>query len=360
MPVKLTTQDFINKALFVHKSKYNYSKVNYINSKTKIIIICKKHGKFLQTPNKHLQKSGCKKCSNEKLHKKRKMSILDFIKKSNKIHNNKYNYSKVNYINTLTKVIIICSKHGNFFQTPNAHIYKKRGCPKCNGGIKLTFNQFIKKANYIHNFKYNYSKIKYINSKTKVIIFCLRHGSFLQTPEKHIFGQGCYLCNGGSKLTTQEFINKAQKIHNNKYNYSETNYIKNSKKIIIICPKHSKFLQTPNSHLNRNGCPKCSHTISKQETKWLNNIENKQNIKIKRNLTVYIDNKRFKPDGFHKLTNTWYEYNGYFFHGHPDYYNPNDIHPIIKKTFGNLYQKTLEKESIIKSAGYNLITKWGD
>ena len=171
--------------------------------------------------------------------------------------------------------------------------------------------------------------------------------------------RGCYLCNGGTLLTTREFIDKAKLIHGSKYNYSKVNYINNHTKIKIICPKHDEFLQTPNVHLLNSGCPKCSHTVSKGQIKWLNNLEKENNIIIERNLTIHIGNKYFYPDGFYKPTNTWYEYNGYYFHGHPDKYNPNDINKINNKTFGELYKQTLNKERIIKNAGYNLIIKWG-
>ena len=230
---------------------------------------------------------------------------------------------------------------------------------------KLTTQEFIDKANRIHNNKYDYSKVNYIRSSQKVKIICKQHGEFKKTPNDHINGQGCKKCTYiklqiRRKLTTQEFIDKANRIHNNKYDYSKVNYINNHTKIKIICPKHDEFLQTPNVHLLNSGCPKCSHTVSKGQIKWLNNLEKENNIIIERNLTIHIGNKYFYPDGFHKPTNTWYEYNGYYFHGHPGHYNLNDINKVNKKTFGELYQKTLEKEKTIKSAGYNLITKWGN
>lgn len=224
---------------------------------------------------------------------------------------------------------------------------------------RLTKQQFIEKANKVHNFKYNYSKVNYKNNTTKVTIICKKHGEFSQIPSNHLIGMGCYICKGGVQLVTHEFIEKAKQVHGNKYNYSQTKYKNNKTKVIIICNKHGKFLQAPCDHLQGNRCPKCSRRISRNENKWLNDLEKKKNIKIERNLTIYIDNKRFHPDGFDHKTNTIYEYNGYFWHGHPDYYHPNDINPRTKTTFGELYRKTLKREELIKSAGYNLIVKWG-
>lgn len=122
---------------------------------------------------------------------------------------------------------------------------------------KLTCKDFINKANLIHNNKYDYSKVKYVNNSTKVCIICPEHGEFWQTPKSHLIGQGCPLCNGTFKLTNQEFIEKANFIHNNKYDYSKVEYVNSRTKVCIICPKHGEFWQTPYHHLNGHGCSKC-------------------------------------------------------------------------------------------------------
>ena len=122
-----TTSDFIKKAKEIHGDKYDYSKTQYINAKTKVIIICKIHGEFTQNPHNHISsKSGCPKCS--KNHNRyTNESFIDIVKQ---IHNNKYDYSLVNYINAYKKIKIICPKHGIFEQTPHHHL-NKHGCPKC-------------------------------------------------------------------------------------------------------------------------------------------------------------------------------------------------------------------------------------
>lgn len=354
MPKKLTTQNFITKAKEIHKNKYDYSKTKYINNRTKIIIICNKHGEFLQTPANHLAGQNCKKCGHNMLTKQ------EFIDKAQKIHKNKYDYSNINYIDIKTKITIICPTHNKFLQLPESHLLGNN-CPKCAGITKSTTTEFIKKAKNIYKNKYEYSKVDYVNSHTKVTIICKKHGEFLQTPNQHLNGHNCPNCiTINHKSTKKQFIRKAQIVHDNKYDYSNTKYKNAHSKIVIICLVHGQFLQTPHNHLSKNGCPKCSHIISKPETNWLNKLEQEQNIKIKRNSTIRIHGKLFKPDGFYKETNTWYEYNGYYFHGHPNKYNPQDINKVNGKTFDELYQNTLDKEKIIKSAGYNLITKWGN
>jgi len=186
MPKKLTIKNFIQKAKSVHGNKYDYSETNYVNSQLKVIIICKKHGKFLQTPNSHLNGTNCKKC------KHKIPSTKEFINKANKIHNNKYSYSKVNYINAKTKVIIICKKHGEFLQTPNSHL-NGTNCKKCSSK-KMSLGEFIKKANKVYNNKYDYSKVNYVKSRTKIIIICPVHGKFLQRPDFHLKNRGCKKC----------------------------------------------------------------------------------------------------------------------------------------------------------------------
>ena len=290
----------------------------------------------------------------------RKLTTQQFIDKANYIHNNKYNYSKINYINTKTKVIIICKTHGKFKQVPYGHL-SKQGCPKCNHSNKINKNIFIKRANKKHNNKYDYSKINYINTKIKVIIICKIHGKFSQIPSNHLNGNGCIKCSIRKRtLTLNQFIKKANKIHNNKYDYSKVNYINSKIKVIIICPKHGEFYQTPDTHLNNHGCSNCTCRISKSSQSWLNKIEKENNIKLEREKIIWINNKYIFTDGFNSKTNTCYEYNGNYWHGNPKIYDQNKIHPVAKVTYGKLYQKTLNKEQLIKSAGYNLITKWGN
>lgn len=131
MSRKLTTEEFIQKARTIYGDIYDYSKVNYINNCTKVIIICKEHGEFLQIPILHLFQGGCRLCGINQRATKRRKNIISFIDKSILIHNNKYDYSLIQYKNTNTKIKIICKKHGLFEQTPHSHL-RGRGCPKCN------------------------------------------------------------------------------------------------------------------------------------------------------------------------------------------------------------------------------------
>ena len=128
MSKKKTKEEFIKEATEKHHGKYDYSKVKYVNNKTKVCIICPEHahGEFWQTPNNHLNMHGCPKCGGVYVPTKE-----EFIKKARKVHGDKYDYSNVHYVNCMSKVCIICSEHGEFWQTPNRHI-NGAGCPKCN------------------------------------------------------------------------------------------------------------------------------------------------------------------------------------------------------------------------------------
>lgn len=261
------TKKFIEKAIIKHNYTYDYSLVDYKNVFSKIKIFCKKHGEFLQTPTNHLSGSGCPECGKEKFSKSKTLTTEKFIEKVRKIHDNKYDYTKVEYISTKSKIIIICPEHGEFLQTPNSHL--KSGCLKCGFDktrkeVELVISQF----NKIHNNKYDYSKVEYISCRNKVVIICPEHGEFLQNPKVHLEGSGCPKCAGNVRLTTEEFIRRSNLIHNNLYDYSKTEIKNNTIPVIIICKKHGEFLQRPSGHyFKKDGCPKCKTSKGEQKIK---------------------------------------------------------------------------------------------
>lgn len=123
-------EDFIQKCIEIHSDKYDYSYVNYAGLNSDIIIVCRTHGIFKQKAYLHLRKRGCKKCNNEVNSSKRRLTKEDFIRRANMVHNNKYCYSLVEYKNSRSKVVIICKKHGEFIQNSNSHLLGT-GCPSC-------------------------------------------------------------------------------------------------------------------------------------------------------------------------------------------------------------------------------------
>jgi hypothetical protein len=187
----------------------------------------------------------------------KKMTIEEFIEKARKIHGDKYDYSLVEYKNNQTKIKIICPEHGIIEQTPNSHLRHK--CFKCSTD-KLLSNkiEFIEKARKIHGDKYDYSLVKYEGSHKKIKIICSIHGIFEQMPYTHLIGSGCNNCFAKNKCNSnEEFIKKAKEVHGNKYDYSLIKYENVTKKMKIICEKHGPFEQSASYHLRGIGCPMC-------------------------------------------------------------------------------------------------------
>lgn len=231
----LTTEEFIKRSNIVHKWKYTYSNTAYKNNKEDVCITCPIHGDFWQRPSNHLKGCGCPKCNSGNNTPK---PIGMFIKQANGIHKGKYIYNKSHYINNNEKICITCTTHGDFWQSPIAHL-RGEGCPKC--GIeqsiikqKRTQEEFIDKCNIVHNHKYIYDNTVYINSKTKVCITCPIHGDFWQIADNHLCGHGCPLCGNimsNKETEIYEFckgIDKNTEIRNR--------ILLNNKEIDIYCP----------------------------------------------------------------------------------------------------------------------------
>ena len=124
---------------------------------------------------------------------------------------------------------------------------------------KKSNDEFIREVQLIHHNRYDYSKVKYINNKSKVCIICPDHGEFWQIPSDHLNGKGCPQCAGNVRYNKDTFVEKAKIIHNDRYDYSKVQYVNAHTKVCIICPEHGEFWQTPNNHLNGNGCPLCKN-----------------------------------------------------------------------------------------------------
>lgn len=261
MPRKLTIEEFVNRSRELYGAKYDYSKVNYVNTSTKVCITCKDHGDFWITPSNFLGGHKCPACSGRE-----RITPDVFIRRSTAIHNGRYDYSKVDYKGLGKRVCIICPVHGEFWQVAQYHMLGQ-GCPKCFGSPKSTTEEFIEKAREIYGDKYDYSKVDYRGNKEKVCIICPEHGEFWQRAKVHYRGYGCPICGGSKRLANEEFIEKAKLIHEDKYDYSKVNYINTSTKVCIICPEHGEFWQTPNNHLFGAGCPICPESNMESEVR---------------------------------------------------------------------------------------------
>jgi len=298
---KYDTDSFIRRAKQIYGNKYTYEKTNCSNSHEKVIITCPEHGDFEKTAYAFLNGQECPICGNRYSNEK-------FAKIAENVHEKKYNYSEVNYINNNTKVCIICPEHGKFWQTPNSHL-RGSGCPLCyrKETREKECTKFLDKCKKLYDGKYDYSQTEYINSNSKIPIICSEHGIFWKSAIKHSMGQACPICSKikqseALRLTTDDFIRMAIEKHGNKYDYSKVEYTKWNEKVAIICKKHGLFFQTPHSHISGgSGCPKCSESHAELDIeKYLknNNIEYETQktfswLKMKKNLFIdfYIPSK---------------------------------------------------------------------
>ena len=191
-----------------------------------------------------------------------KMTTEEFIRRAQEIHGDKYDYSKTEYKGYNSKVTFYSEEFGEMEQPVSSHL---KGCTPMME-MKDTKESFIEKAIKIHGEKYDYSLVEYVSSETKVKIICPHHNVFEQTPYHHLKGHHCGKCRGRG-MSTEDFVKRASKIHDGFYDYSKTVYIRAQSKVMIICPNHMDFEQTPNSHLGGAGCPICGTLSSNKNSK---------------------------------------------------------------------------------------------
>lgn len=180
-----------------HGDKYDYSKVIYLNKRTKIKIICPIHGPFYQLPGNHVNR-GCLLCGHISKGHNNTIRYEEFLKKSIESHDIKYEYIIDSYKGAKYKVDIICPIHGEFKQLAFHHM-NGANCIECDRRRRdknqtLTQDEAINKLISIHGKKYDYSKVKYINYKSKIVIICQEHGEYTKTYSQHSIGRGCSKC----------------------------------------------------------------------------------------------------------------------------------------------------------------------
>jgi superfamily II DNA or RNA helicase len=280
----------------VHGDLYDYSKTE--NNERTVKIICKKHGLFEQDKFNHLKGSKCPKCVGGA-----KLNTEYLITQFKEIHGDKYDYSCVNYISNKSPITIICRIHGKFSQNASSH---KRGtnCPKCTGRI-INIDEILQTCKEIHGNKYDYSKVQYENSKTPIIIICKEHGEFLQQLHIHKSGSGCPVCAGNIKWKEDEILHKFKLVHGDKYDYSLIDYKNINEKISIICKKHGEFKQSPEKHLRGSGCMICNKGWEKQNIiNFINDIRNEDVLNMDPvELNMLIAQGKL-PDDFEQLVFT--------------------------------------------------------
>lgn len=262
-------EKFIAKAKAKFGALYTYEKTQYTYYQTPVTITCPRHGDFQAHPQRFLQGVGCPKCGEERRRKvssRARKTTESFILEARKVHGDKYDYSKSEYVKGAQKLTIICPEHGEFQQRPAEHL-QGQGCYKCRntkiGNAKRkTQEDFVRDARDVHGDTYDYSRVVYKRALEKVEIVCPTHGAFWQTPAKHLSGQGCPECGKKKAVMTHlhtqdEFLRRAREVHGDKYDYSRAVFTRGQDKVEIICPEHGVFRMRPDAHWNGQGCPKC-------------------------------------------------------------------------------------------------------
>ena len=228
----------------------------------------------------------------------------------------------------------------------------------------MSKENFMKLTQEVHGDTYNYDKTEYCFALEKVTITCPKHGDFEQTPSAHISGHGCHECAGTKLMTTSSFIEKALiKNPGKPYDYSSVVYQNSDTPVTIICKTHGRFQVKPHKHLSRgDGCQKCNGNYSRQSIAWLEYVAQADGIHIQHaekggERAIVLNGRSYSVDGFCEDTNTIYQYHGDLFHGNPQKYKSEDVNPLNGKSFKELYNKTIEIENLIRTS-YNLVVMW--
>jgi Zn finger protein HypA/HybF involved in hydrogenase expression len=280
----------------------------------------------------------------------RKLSHDEYIKRASEKHGGFYLYDGSEYLGSDNNITITCPLHGDFHQRASAHL-RGAGCPECKK-IKLRKDRaapkaFLTKAKEIHGGRYGYNIETYVNNRTPMEIVCDTHGIFKQAPGNHVRGYGCPLCGVDKRSTSQSsgtdhFIRRATDAHGRRYDYSKSKYYRSGTKLIISCPTHGDFEQTPEGHYSGKGCPSCGVHISKNEMLIINHVKSLGFELDERNRTLI---KPFELDIVIHEKKIAIEYNGLVWHSE-------------KFGKGRNYHKN--KTDRCRDKGYRLIHIWED
>ena len=253
----------------LERPEYDFSKVVYINSRTKVEVICSVHGSFFAQPNTLLKGCGCKQCSFKRISKNKGLDLDEFLKRVKHRHQDKFKIFKETYTNKRGFIKIECEKHGVLNTRALQLLESDYGCPKC--GEEAIYSKNRVKVDELNSRIFNKFgnkiKIDYTNQKTlrgKVKAYCTIHGKFSSSIHNILKSNyGCPKCyaeiRGLKQITPFEiFLEKANKKFKNKFKYIKDTYLKGSEKMVAICPTHGEFKIIPSQHLTQTyGCFQC-------------------------------------------------------------------------------------------------------
>ena len=257
-------------------SNLNFSEVDYKGSQEKIKVICSVHGLFEAIPAVMLnRKSGCHHCG---MSKRRSLGAEEILSRLIKVHGNKYEFDLPAGVRTTTKISYSCELHGKKNRIVR-ELLTGKGCGEC-GLIAsaqkraLTTEQWVKKARKVHGKKYDYSKTKYVNATTKVIVTCPDHGDFEINPSNHIqptLKRGCKRCSGGrtfnydnsrKRLSQAEFLKRVSEVAPPNLDFSKSIYKGQKKTVTVVCKLHGEFESWPHNLFSGQNCSDCAAFLS--------------------------------------------------------------------------------------------------
>ena len=277
---RLGKAQFIKRAQLVHGAgRYFYELVEYRSSRAAVKIICPRegHGEFLQAPTSHLRGAGCPLCAVEAIKASQRASREEIMARAVNVHGDRYDYSKVNYINIDTPVLIHCRLHGPFYQTPYQHIQNKCGCPECGllgraTSKRTSADEYEQRALEVHNSRYSYPRLEAEIGKSQLVratvtVICPDHGEFAQNAANHLYGAACpkcglNRCTSVRAITREKLLERLTDVHGSTYSYLNLEeYRDTSSRLRINCPDptHPPFEQTVREHLQGRGCRRCGH-----------------------------------------------------------------------------------------------------
>lgn len=366
-----TTAQFINEVKEKYGNKYDLSNVNYINSKEKVKIKCNDCGyEFEIRPNDLLSGHGCKKChfltwQNEYLKE-------DLIKRFNKIHQEKYDYSLLDdkYLNLDNSIDVICPKHDVFTTNISRHL-QGNGCPQC--GMEnfmqsriITINEIRERLKNISNLQYSLDNSNRLSDE--ILLKCKKCGfEFKRKISSLLLNNNCPQCvknkiNLQKTKSTETFINEAIGKYGEEYDYSKVHYVKSNEKVEIICKKHGSFFITPNSFLQGHGCPSCNRFCSKKEQELREFIQEiLPTEEIKFNVRDVI--KHNELDIYIPTLKVAIEFNGIYWHSELYVNNNYHLDKLIKCNEQNITliqvfeDEWTDKQDIVKSRLKSILQK---
>jgi very-short-patch-repair endonuclease len=240
---------------------YDYSLISYERDRVPLKLVCPTHGVFEIAPYAIRQPTRsilCSACYSDR-GRNSKLELGEILDRFKLRHGDRYDYSQLGYKSAHVPVEIICRQHGSFQMKAYVH-WTGSGCPSCSTKIVSTAD-CVARFKEVHGERYDYSQVDYQGPEIAVVIICRTHGAFTSNPANHWkqAGESCTPCRAAKyKTTTAEIVNRFQKVHGHRYDYSRVRYEDMYKDVEIICHQHGSFFMAPANHLTNHACKFCA------------------------------------------------------------------------------------------------------